>query len=95
MNSANPKPKWVRLIVVIGILCAAVAYCSYFLQFRFNNNGSDARLYDKAVAPLALITWLGIFICGISLLKHCKIIGQILILLGILLFVLSLLTPAL
>jgi hypothetical protein len=96
MNATNSKPKWVRLIIAIGILCAVVAYCSFFVSCVFwNKNGSDARLFDRAVGPLVLVTLLGIFVCGISLLKHRKTIGRILIALGIGFLILGILFPEL
>ena len=61
----------------------------------WNKNASDARLFDRAAGPFVFVTLLVIYVCGISLLKHYKNIGRILIGLGIGILILGILFPEL
>ena len=96
MNPTNPKLNWVRVVSMLGVLLAAIA--SYGFTIILTNwdkleHHRPGDIVDE-VGPFVLIAWLGELICGMIILKHRKIIGRILIGLGILFLFLSLIFPA-
>jgi hypothetical protein len=97
MNSANPKLNWVRLVIIIGFVCAILSILAFTIIFSFaiTDNLRAFRSYMQPVGLTLLIAWLGTFICGISLRKHRRKIGLILIAIQFSILVLSLATPLL
>jgi len=93
MNSANPKLNWTRLTIALGYVCAVLSFCAVIFAFA-SSNQRTFRPYEGAVGLMAVITWSGMLVCGISLLKRQKTVGRILIGLAILFFVLSMCMPA-
>jgi hypothetical protein len=96
VNSTNPKLNWVHLTSVLGILFAVIALCGFAIMLM---NWGDLRIrppYDwvGVVGQFTAVAWLGELICGIIVLKYRKIIGRILIALGIILFIFFSLIPA-
>jgi hypothetical protein len=89
MNSANPKLNWTHLLVAIGFICAVFSLCGVIFSF-IEAGWHPFRFYEVT----SLITWLGTLICGVSLLKRRKKIGELLVTIWIVILFLGLLIPA-
>jgi hypothetical protein len=97
MNLDNPtrsKLTWMRLATIIGITCVVISWAGYIsCVIVWHINGSNGRFYSHVVGPAMLLAFLISIICGIFLRR--RKIGIILIVLGIIFFILQLLTPEL
>jgi hypothetical protein len=91
MNSVNPTPFWVRLIIIFGVMSAIVGSFSFAGVLWAEIGLKDSRNDIVAILPLAMPAWLLQIVCGVIVLRWSKIIGRILIWLGIIFFGLVLL----
>jgi len=94
----NPtlKLNWVRLMTALGVLFAVIALCDptiMLINWCGLHNRRLNEVYD-VIHPFTMAAWIWELICGIVILQHRKLIGQILIILGIVLFVSAMLIPA-
>jgi tryptophan-rich sensory protein len=94
-SPTNPKPTWVRLATAVGIACAVISWCGGISSFViWHINANNARFYDHVIGPVMLLALLITVFCGLILFKHRKI-GRILLILGVILFIIELLSPEL
>jgi apolipoprotein N-acyltransferase len=91
MNSTNPKLNWVRLVIIIGSVCAILSIFAFaIISFFFISDNLRAfRPYMEPVGLTFLIAWLGTLTCGVSLRKGHRKIGLTLIAIGISILILS------
>ena len=95
MNSVNPKFSWISFVSATGILFAAVALFGIATIKRndlYDLHVSDGRL--NMILLFTAATWIGELVCGILILKRHKILGQILIAIGVFIFFLYIILPA-
>ena len=95
MNPAS-KLNWLQLITVLGVSFAVVASCDPAIMLMSWGGLHIRRLHEAydMIHPFTMAAWIGELICGIIILQHRKTIGQILIMLGIVLYLSAMLIPA-
>jgi hypothetical protein len=91
MSQKNLIPIWIYWVSTVGILSAIVALIGFSLIVWLEISLIDPRNDVIAIAPLAMLAWLVELICGIIISGRSKVIGRILIGLGIILFAMLLL----
>jgi len=82
---------WTRFITIVGITFSVITWGLDISRLIVSNY----RFFDRVVAPVAIISLIGAFICGIVLLKRNKKVGWSLVASAIAAFVFALLTPEL
>ena len=97
MNSVNQKFNWPSFISMLGISFAAISLIGVVIilinwsdLYHLSINGSRLNF----VLPFMAVAWIGELICGILILKRRKILGRVLIAIGILVFFFMQLIPA-
>gem|GEM_PF-5086627 len=79
-------PFGIRLIMIIGVMSAIAGSFGFAGILWAEMSLKDSRNDIVAIAPLAMLAWLLQLICGAIVLRWSKIIGRILIWLGIIFF---------
>jgi len=101
MNSVNPKFNLISFASILGIVFAAISLIgigitvinwSHLYHLRIDDS-INGRILSYALS-FTMVAWLGELVCGFIILKHRKILGRILIAIGIFVFFFMQLLPA-
>jgi hypothetical protein len=97
MNSVNQKFNWPRFISVLGISFASIALIGIVIIILNWSDLYHLNIHSSIlnfVLPFMAAAWIGELICGILILKQRKVLGRILIAIGIFTFIFMQLIPA-